>query len=108
MHQATATRATPGEGADKGATGTPPEASGSAAAALTNLLQFVRDARKIPLEGVYISDGIPPVPDMLASKIRRGEFVEMGELLLEFWCQKVEDGETNRDKPRKTTPIVIL
>ncbi len=108
MHQATVTRATPGEGAGKEATGTPLGASGSAAAVLTNLFQFVGDARKIPSEGVYmyIGDGIPPVPDKLALKIHRGEFVEMGELLPEFWCQKVEDGETNYDMLRKTTPIV--
>ena len=32
-------------------------------------------------EGVYIGEGLPPVPSKLAKKIRAGEFVEMGELL---------------------------
>ena len=59
----------------------------------SNLLQFVGEDLKLPSEGVYVGDGIPPVPQKLAAKIRRGKFIEMGELLPELWTVKGEDGE---------------
>ena len=37
-----------------------------------------------PPSGVCMGDGLSPVPAKLVAKIRRGEFVEMGELLPEF------------------------
>ena len=39
----------------------------------------------LPLEGVYVGDGVPPVPQKLAEHIQRGGYMEMRELLLEFW-----------------------
>ena len=42
--------------------------------------------------GVYIGEGLPPVPAKLARKIRAGEFIEMDELLPEVWTMK-EGGE---------------
>ena len=42
-------------------------------------------------EGVYVGDGLPPVPVKLAAKIRKGEFVEIGELLPEFWSSHREE-----------------
>ena len=39
-------------------------------------------------EGVYIGEGLPPVPAKLARKIRAGEFIEMDELLPEVWTMK--------------------
>ena len=42
-------------------------------------------------EGEYVGDGLPPVPAKVAAKIRRGEFVEMGELLPEFLASQRED-----------------
>ena len=35
-------------------------------------------------EGVYVGEGLSPVPPKLAKKIRSGEFVEMEKLLLEI------------------------
>ena len=32
-----------------------------------------------------MGDGIPPVPVKLAARIRKGEFIDMGELLPKFW-----------------------
>ena len=95
----------PGDGTSKGASDTPPRTSGSSIL-ITNLLPFVGDSLKISSEGVYIGDGIPPVPDELAAKIRRGEF---GELLPEFWTLKGEDGESNRDsKLRRTQKVTDI
>ena len=57
-----------------------------------------------------MGDGIPPVPPKLAAKIRRGEFVEMGELLPEFWSgPREDDSDTRREararRSRKVTDI---
>ena len=43
--------------------------------------------------GAYVGDGMPPVPAKLAAKIWRWEFVEMGELLPEFWAGPKEEAE---------------
>ena len=41
-----------------------------------------------------MGEGMPPVPAKLAARIRRWEYVEMGELLPEFWIgSKAEEGE---------------
>ena len=57
----------------------------------------------------HIGDGIPPVPDKIAVKIRKGEFIEMGELLPEFWSPRGDDNESSREnksrKSRKVTDI---
>ena len=40
---------------------------------------------------MYVGDGLPPVPARVAAKIGRWEFIEMYELLPEFWTQKGEE-----------------
>ena len=40
--------------------------------------------------GICLAEGLPPVPAKLVEKIRRGEFVEMYELLPDLWLQ-IED-----------------
>lgn len=52
---------------------------GSLAGGLTQLLI----PPTAPKTGTKISDGLPPVPEKLVAKIRRGEFVELHELLPE-------------------------
>ena len=56
--------------------------------------------------GVYIGDGLPPVPGRIAARICRWEFVEMHELLPELLAsQKGEDcseKHTSRAKGRKS------
>ena len=91
----------------------PPIVSGtgtSASASHTNLLPYVGGGLRLSSEGVYVGDGVPPVPEKLASKIRRGEFVEMGELLPEFWSHtKGEEGEPSREtKSRKTRKVTDI
>ena len=39
-------------------------------------------------EGVYVGEGLPPVPLKVAKRIRAGEFVDMGELLPELLIPK--------------------
>ena len=76
---------------------------------LTNILPFTHPSLVPPTVGVYLGEGIPPVPDKLAAKIRRGEFVEMGELLPEFWSPRGDEGEVGREskvrRSRKVTDI---
>lgn len=63
----------------------------------------------MPDTGAYLGEGLPPVPDKLAAKIRKGEFVEMGELLPEFWSPAKGGDESGKDprgrKSRKVTDI---
>lgn len=40
---------------------------------------------------MYVGDGLPPVPAKIAAKIGRWEFIEMYELLPEFWTQKGDE-----------------
>ena len=80
----------------------------SLAATLTNLLPLSgTDGGNIG-EGVYVGDGRPPVPTKLAQKIRRWEFVDMGELLPEF-SQRDDEAAAKRSwtakKPRQVTDI---
>jgi hypothetical protein len=83
---------------------------GHSADLVTNLLPTANDSLTVMAEGVYVGEGVPPVPAKLASKIRRGEFVDMGELLPEFWGgAREEDGEARREqkarRSRKVTDI---
>ena len=43
-----------------------------------------------PMAGMKISDGLPPVPEKLVAKIRRGEFVELHELLPECLAESTD------------------
>ena len=62
-------------------------------------------------DGEYIGDGLPPVPAKVAARIRRGEFVEMGELLPEFMASQRDDDPEGKHEPkirrsRKVTDIL--
>ena len=75
-----------------------------------NLLPLANSTLKPLTGGVYLGDGVPPVPAKLATKIRSGEFVDMGELLPEFWAapqeEKSEGKRLHRDRrSRKVTDI---
>lgn len=50
----------------------------SVAAKLTNLLPMANVALSAGSGGIYVGNGLPPVPVKLAAKIRRGEFIENG------------------------------
>ena len=60
-------------------------------------LRFAQRGRGSPVPaltsdpGVYVGEGAAPVPKKLADKILRWEFVEIGELLPEFWLCARDD-----------------
>ena len=66
-------------------------AGDSVSALMANLLPQATTSLANVAHGVYVGEGMPPVPTKIASKIRRGEFVDMGELLPEFWVPPRED-----------------
>ena len=51
--------------------------------------------------GAYMGEGFPPV---LASKVRQGDFIEMGELLSEFWSTPREEEDTPRTEGEGADP----
>lgn len=58
--------------------GDQPPTGASVAAKLTNLLPMANVALSAGSGGIYVGNGLPPVPLKLAAKIRRGEFIENG------------------------------
>ncbi len=74
---------------------------------VTNLLPQANDSLALPSDGVYVGDGLAPVPAKLAARIRRGEYIDMGELLPEFWSNlREEESEARRGRRgRKVTDI---
>ena len=64
---------------------------------MINLLPIAASCAPLPTAGFYIGESLPPVPTKLASKILRWEYVEMAEMLPEFWSgAKLEDEDTKR------------
>jgi len=57
--------------------------------------------------GICVGEGLPPVPEKLAARIRWGEFIEMCELIPEYWLAKEEDGvvKAERQQPRRVLDI---
>ena len=62
----------------------------------TNLLPTGGSSGPRSDHGVYVGEALPPVPKKLAEKIQAWEFVEMSELLPEFWSQRGEDKEMSQ------------
>ena len=79
---------------------------GSVAALMANLLPQANSGLASGSQGVYVGEGLPPVPTKLAAKIRRGEFVEMTELLPEFWSSPREDDHSKLEaKSRRARSV---
>ena len=57
----------------------------SVAAAMCNLLLVGGDSQSSKLTGLYVGQGLPPVPVKLVERIHKWEFVDMAKLLLECW-----------------------
>ena len=55
------------------------------ASTVSNLLPFAPRRLAAPARGVYIGEGLLPVPAKLAERIVRWEYIEMSEMLPEFW-----------------------
>ena len=73
---------------------------------MINLLPLAASRAPLPMAGVYIGESLPPVPTKLASKILRWEYIEMVEMLPEFWSgAKLEEEhalETSHPPPPST------
>ena len=64
-----------------------------------------------PALGLFLGEGVPPVPQKLATRIRKGEFIEMHELLPEFWQTTREeelDGKPGAKNRRNRKIIDIM
>ena len=48
------------------------------------------------LSGVYVREGLPPIPQKLVDKIRHREYIEMAAMLPEFW--PLGKGEEKKSK----------
>ncbi len=97
----------PTEMGPSGSPGTQPGASN--AALITNLLPLSTPQPASTLNGVYVGEGLPPVPAERAEKIRKWEYVEMAELLPEFWNSlKEESSETRRRSPRQARQVTDI
>ncbi len=83
------------------------EGGTSVSAMMRNLLPLADSSLVLPSEGVYVGDGVPPVPQMLAELIRRGGYVEMGELLSEFWSALNEEPRKEA-KGRQTEKVTDI
>ena len=59
--------------------------SANVASTLCNLLPIAESSGQSSGNSIYIGEGLPPVSPKLAEKICRWEFVDMAELLPEFW-----------------------
>ena len=93
--------------APSGASATPPGVS--VTATLANLLPLAASTIPPTPAGVYVGDGLSPVPQKLACRIRQWEYVDMGEMLPEFWTGREEEagakkGASSR-RSRKVTDI---
>ena len=91
----------------------PSVSSAAAAAAFCNLLPFGGGGGTQGSTGIYIGEGLPPVPSKLADRIRKWEYIDMSELLPEYWGQmSLKPAETlngaqqpTARRPRKVTEI---
>ena len=51
---------------------------------MANLLPQANSGLSTGSQGVYVGEGLPPVPTKLTAKIKWGKFIEMAKLLTEF------------------------
>ena len=93
---------------------TPKGGDGMAAEAVAgfweNLLPTGGGRPRADKRGVYVGEALPPVPRKLADKIQAWEFIEMTELLPEFWTQKLEEKEeqSGSSSSRRKRPVTDL
>ena len=60
-------------------------AGGSVAVLMANLLRQANSGLTTGSQGVYVGEGLAPVPTKLVAKINQGKFIEMAKLLPVFW-----------------------
>ena len=65
-------------------------------------------SKVLPLNGVYVGAGSSPVPNKVAERIQRWEFVDMAELLPEVRLSGGEsEGKLLQRKPWCVTDIIL-
>ena len=72
-------------------------AGGSVATLMANLHPQANLGLVTGSQGVYIGEGLPPVPTKLTAKIKRGKFIKMVELSPEFWSSMWEDDHSKQE-----------
>lgn len=78
-------------------------------AGLLNLLPTSASRALPPTSGDYVGEGLPPVPPKLAAKILRWEFVDMSEMLPEYWSSaKADEEDQKRAPPRRTRQVTDI
>ena len=50
---------------------------------------------------VYVGEGLPPIPRSLVDKIVAWKFVEMSEMLPEYWALAKEDNDPKKEKSKR-------
>ena len=50
---------------------------------------------------VYVGEGLPPIPRSLVDKILAWKFVEMSEMLPEYWALAKEDNDPKKEKSKR-------
>jgi len=61
-------------------------------------------------KGVYVGAGLNPIPANLASRIQQGDYIDMGELLLESWpmSEETSKGASHRQSRAVTNIFTWL
>lgn len=62
-------------------------------ALMVNLLPQANTVLASGTQGVYVEKSMPPVPSKLAAKIQWGAYVDIEELLPEFWAPAREENQ---------------
>ena len=75
---------------------------------LANLLTLAASTIPPTPTGVYIGDGLAPVPPKLASQIRQWEYADMGVMLLEFWMGKEEEAASKKGQSRRSRKVTDI
>ncbi len=56
-----------------------------------------------------MGEGLPPVPPRLVEKIVRREFVDMGDLLPEFWAaNRLDEGDRKEARTRRSRQVTDI
>ena len=63
--------------------------------------------------GTYVDDGLPPVPQRMVDRVHKGEYIEMGDMLPEFWVAPREGKEATaqrlaRNRGRRQTQDICV
>ena len=79
--------------------GVGPVSSSLASASVHNVLPWAGALGSLAtFEGTYVGEGLPPIPQNIATKITAGRFVEMYEMLPGHWAITRDE----KDNPKKT------